>query len=166
MGVVAMKTLKGARQHGLSGFRDEADAYSQAAFKWVLSNPDVSCLVVSFFELQHVDEYLYASGKGVAPRDVSILEKYDREVRGSYCSPHCGVCLSSCPENLPIADVLRHRMYFEDYGWEKEGMRLYSKLEKQASVCASCSGPCLGSCPVGIEIQSRMKGAHDLLTLG
>ena len=57
-------------------------------------------------------------------------------------------------------------MYFQDYGWEKEGMRLYSKLEKQASVCASCSGPCLGSCPAGIDIQSRMKGAHELLTLG
>ncbi len=166
MGVVAMKTLKGARHHGLSGFRGEADAYSQAAFKWVLSNPDVSCLVVSFFELQHVDEYLYASGRGVTPGDVSILEKYDREIRGSYCSPHCGACLTSCPEKLPIADVLRQRMYFEDYGWEKEGMRLYSRLERQASVCASCSAPCLGSCPVGIDIQSRMKGAHDLLTLG
>src|SRR5690606_754945 len=50
MGVVAMKTLKGARHHGLVGFRDDATAYSQAAFKWTLSNPDVSCLVVSFFE--------------------------------------------------------------------------------------------------------------------
>ncbi len=165
MGVVAMKTLKGARHENLAGFRDEADSYSQAAFKWVLSNPDVSCLVVSFFELQHVDEYLFASGKGVTPRDVAILQKYDREVRGTYCSPHCGACLSACPEDLPIADVLRHRMYFEDYGWQKEGIRLYSRLEKNAAVCASCSAPCLGTCPVGIDIQARMTGAHELLTL-
>ena len=53
MGVVAMKTLKGAKHHGLAGFRTQADAYSQAAFKWVLSNPEVSCLVVSFSEPQH-----------------------------------------------------------------------------------------------------------------
>jgi aryl-alcohol dehydrogenase-like predicted oxidoreductase len=165
MGVVAMKTLKGARHQGLAGFRADADAYSQAAFKWVLSNPDVSCLVVSFFELQHVDEYLYASGRGVTPKDVTILEEYDRQIRGSYCAPHCGACLSSCPAELPIADILRHRMYFEDYGWQKEGMRLYARLDKRASVCASCSAPCLGSCPVGIDIQRRMKGAHELLTL-
>ena len=57
-------------------------------------------------------------------------------------------------------------MYFEDYGWEKEGMQRYAALEKNASVCAGCSAPCLGSCPVGIPIQERMTGAHELLTLG
>jgi predicted aldo/keto reductase-like oxidoreductase len=56
-------------------------------------------------------------------------------------------------------------MYFEDYGWEKEAMQRYASLEKQADVCASCSAPCLGSCPVGIPIQERMSGAHELLTL-
>jgi hypothetical protein len=165
MGVVAMKTLKGAKHHGLDRFRDEADAYTQAALKWTLSNPDVSCAVISFFETQHVDEYLYASGRAISSRDLAILEKYDRRILGSYCAPHCGVCLDSCPESLPIHDVLRHRMYFEDYGWEKEAMRLYAQLERSASVCASCSAPCLGTCPVGIPIQSRMTGAHELLTL-
>ena len=68
MGVVAMKTLKGAKHHGLAGFREHADAYSQAALRWVLSNPDVSAAVISFFEFQHVDEYLRASGGQLAPR--------------------------------------------------------------------------------------------------
>ena len=165
VGVVAMKTLKGAKHAGLTDFGDRAETYTQAALKWVLGNPDVSCAVISFFELQHVDEYLYASGKGVTPADVATLEEYDRQIRGSYCSPHCGVCLSSCPERLPIADILRHRMYFEDYGWEKEGMRLYAALERDAAVCASCSAPCVGSCPVDITIQDRMNGAHELLSL-
>ncbi|MFI5215912.1 MAG: aldo/keto reductase [Candidatus Limnocylindria bacterium] len=165
MGVVAMKTLKGAKHDGLAGFRDEAGAYSQAALKWVLSNPDVSCAVISFFQLQHVDEYLFASGQKPTAADVAVLEKYDELIRGTHCAPHCGVCLDSCPEQLPIHDVLRHRMYFEDYGWEKEGMRLYSKLGKNASVCASCSAPCLGSCPLEIRIQERMSEAHELLTL-
>ncbi|MBW2447596.1 MAG: aldo/keto reductase [Deltaproteobacteria bacterium] len=165
MGIVAMKTLKGAKHQGLADFRDEADAYSQAALKWTLSNQDVSCAVISFFKPQHVDEYLYASGKQVTPADVAVLDEYDRRILGSYCGPHCGVCLGSCPEELAINDVLRHRMYFEDYGWEKEGMRLYSQLEKSAAACASCSAPCLGSCPVGVPIQERMNGAHRLLTL-
>jgi len=165
MGIVAMKTLKGAKHHGLAGFKDEANAYSQAALKWTLSNPDVSCAVISFTELVHCDEYLAASGGGLSPADVAVLEKYDREILGSYCAPHCGACLDACPEDLAVHDVLRHRMYFEDYGREKEGMRLYAALDRNASVCASCTGPCLGSCPIGVNIPDRMRGAHDLLTL-
>jgi ferredoxin len=122
--------------------------------------------VISFFELQHVDEYLAASGGVLEDADIAILEEYDRQIAGAYCGPHCGACLSSCTEGLAVHDVLRHRMYFEDYGWEKEAMRLYGQLEKNASVCAGCAAPCAGSCPVGIPIQERALGAHDLLTLG
>ena len=165
MGVVAMKTLKGAKHHGLAGFREDAGSYSQAALRWVLSNPDVSAAVISFVEFQHVDEYLRASGGTLRPEDVALLERYDRLVAGSYCAPHCGACLSVCPEQLAIDDVLRHRMYFEDYGDEKEAMRLYARLGKNASVCVSCSAPCTGSCPLGIPIRDRMLGAHELLHL-
>jgi predicted aldo/keto reductase-like oxidoreductase len=166
MGVVAMKTLKGAKHHGLVGFREHADAYSQAALRWVLSNPEVSCAVISFFEPQHLDEYLHVSGTRLDGRDLAVLRDYDRQIVGTYCQPHCGACLDSCPEGLPIADVLRHRMYFEDYGWEKEGMRLYARLEKNASLCAGCPAPCLGTCPAGIAIPERMGEAHAMLTLG
>ena len=165
MGVVAMKTLKGAKHHGLAGFREHADAYSQAALRWVLANPDVSAAVISFFEHQHVDEYLQASGGSLSEADRLALQAYDRATTGSYCAPHCGLCHTSCPEGLPIADVLRHRMYFEDYGDEKEAMRLYASLEKNAAVCTSCAAPCLGACPLGVAIQERMVGAHERLTL-
>lgn len=165
MGVVAMKTLKGAKHRGLAELRDEADAYSQAALKWALSNPDVSCAVISFSQLQQVDEYLFASGQATTKKDVAVLAAYDRSTAGLYCAPHCGKCLDHCPEGLPIHDVLRQRMYFEDYGREKEALRLYAALPKNAAACASCSAPCLGSCPIGVSIQERMAGAHRLLTL-
>ena len=116
--------------------------------------------------MQHVDEYLFASGKrGIDTKQQALLQSYDRRIAGSYCKPHCGACLEACPDGLPIHDVLRHRMYFEDYGWEKEAMRLYSAFEKQASVCEGCSAPCLGVCPSGIDIPTRTRAAHALLTL-
>jgi predicted aldo/keto reductase-like oxidoreductase len=160
-----MKTLKGAKHHGLAGFREQAPAYSQAALRWVLSNPDVSAAVISFFEFQHVDEYLQASGGVASEGDLALLAEYDRQIVGTYCAPHCGACLDRCPEGLSIPDVLRHRMYFEDYRDEKEAMRLYAQLDTQADVCTGCSAPCLGSCPVGIDIPTRTRGAHALLTL-
>ena len=164
MGVVAMKTLKGARQHGLEDFRGKAGSYAQAALKWVHSNPDVSCAVISFFELQHVDEYLYASGQKLANSDRHLLEEYDAAIAGSYCAPHCGACLGSCPEGLPVNDILRYRMYFEDYRSEQEAMRLYGRLEKDAAVCAGCPAPCADACPLGVPIRDRALGAHQLLT--
>ncbi|MCR9095838.1 MAG: aldo/keto reductase [bacterium] len=165
MGIVAMKTLKGARHRNLEDFHD-ANSYAQAALKWVHSNPKVSCAVISFFEMQHLDEYLFASGKQITNEDLAILERYDRGIIGSYCAPHCGACLDSCPEGVPIADVLRHRMYFEDYKDERNAMELYAKLPVNASACDGCSAPCLGSCPVGIDIADRVQGAHELLTFG
>ena len=166
MGVVAMKTLKGAKHRGLSNFQPYAQSYTQAALKWALSNPDVSCAVVSFFELQHVDEFLFASGQPFTGADSAVLRRYDGEIAGTYCAPHCGACLSSCPEGVPIHDVLRQRMYFEDYGWEKIAMEGYAKLGRDASVCLGCSAPCLGSCPLGITIPERTLGAHEMLTIG
>ncbi len=164
MGVVAMKTLKGAKHRGLENFTAYADSYAQAALKWVLSNPDVSCAVISFFERQHVDEFLFASGKPFGSADQAVLDLYDRRIAGSYCAPHCGACHSSCPEGLPIADVLRYRMYYEDYGHQKEGIAQYARLAVNASACLGCSAPCMGQCPLGVSIQDRMWGAHQLLS--
>jgi len=165
MGIVAMKTLKGARHNGLAGFRENAQAYSQAAFKWVLTNPDVACLVVSFFEPQHIDEYIFASGSALAPQDHALLQRYDEAIAGSYCPPHCGACLDHCSEDLAVNDVLRYRMYFEDYGLEKRGIQSYAKLGNNASACLGCAAPCTGHCPVGISIQQRMLEAHELLSI-
>ena len=165
VGVVAMKTLKGAKHTNLAPFRDEASAYSQAAFRWVLSNPNVSCLVVSFSKLQHVDEYVYASGAAVRPADVTLLHRYDQLIAGDYCQPHCGACLGSCAYGLPINDVLRYRMYAKDYGWEQEGLRRYAKLKHNAAACVGCAAPCTDVCPIGVLIQEKMLDAHRTLTI-
>ncbi|MCX8072317.1 MAG: aldo/keto reductase [Candidatus Binatia bacterium] len=163
VGVVAMKTLKGAKHTNLAEFRREADSYAQAAFRWVLSNPNVSCLVISIYEQRQVDEYLYASGTQLRPEDVALLRRYDQLVSGDYCQPHCGVCLDSCEHELPIHDILRYRMYAKDYHWEYEGRRLYAQLERNASLCVSCAAPCAGKCPLGVPIQEKMIDAHRWL---
>jgi predicted aldo/keto reductase-like oxidoreductase len=163
VGVVAMKTLKGAKHANLAPFKREAGSYAQSAFRWVLSNPDVSCLVVSFSKPQHVDEYLAASGTELTPADLTRLDTYDRLVAGDYCQPHCGLCLPSCPEQLAVNDVLRYRMYAKDYGWEREGMLRYAALEKNASTCLGCPAPCAGACPHGVPIRQTMLDAHAVL---
>jgi predicted aldo/keto reductase-like oxidoreductase len=166
IGVVAMKTLRGSMHHGLLANRDERDSFTQASFKWVLSNPSIACLVISLWESAQLDEFLYASGRTATANDVVLLERYGELVSETHCRPHCGVCLDSCPESLPIHDVLRHRMYFEGYGAEREAMQHYAALATNADVCTGCNAPCSTACPYGIAIPERTRGAHALLRLG
>jgi predicted aldo/keto reductase-like oxidoreductase len=164
VGVVAMKTLKGAHHTVLSDFEpDERNSFSQAAFGWVNSNPNVSGLVVTITKPEQVDEYLFASGKRLDPSDLVLLEKYDRLVRSEYCTPGCGDCLDACPASIPIDDVLRYAMYFRTYGQEKEAMTRYAQMTELlghgTEVCASCSAPCQAQCPRDIPIRQKLVRA-------
>ncbi|MBM4268090.1 MAG: aldo/keto reductase [Deltaproteobacteria bacterium] len=167
IGVVAMKTLKGAKVAQLTGFDDDQASYAQAAFRWVLANPSVSCLVVSFFDDQHCDEYLYASGQKPLETDQALLQRYDRLASADYCRPHCGACLGSCERGLPIDTVLRYDMYFESYAGRKEMAReKYAKLTRaslDASGCEACPAPCAGACPFELPIRAKMVRAHERL---
>ena len=166
MGVVAMKTLKGARYTALSDFTPtERESFSQAAFKWVLSNENVSGLVVTINSFSQIDEYLYASGQSVQQADVELLEKYDRLVANDYCRPGCGACLSSCPSNTPINDVLRYAMYYENYGQQRIAMEKYARLtqEHKMTQCADCAAPCEQACPFQLPIKNKLQRADRLL---
>lgn len=164
--VVAMKTLKGAKHENLAPFQDQAASYTQAAFRWVLANPQVSCLVISFSRLQHVDEYLFASGTQLTQSDRRVLARYDELIAGEYCRPYCGACLDSCVASLPINDILRYKTYFEDYGAEKLALAKYARLDgADASQCIGCPAPCAGTCPFGVPIQAKMLEAQTKLRL-
>ncbi len=167
VGVVAMKTLKGARHTQLGDFTPtERESFAQAAFKWVLANPDVSGLVVSMSTFEHVDEYLYASGQSVTSADVDLLEKYDRLIARDYCRPGCGDCLDSCPYGVPVDDIMRYAMYAESYGREKDAMRKYARIDpaRNASHCVGCSAPCQRACDYRLPIRDKLVHAHQLLT--
>jgi predicted aldo/keto reductase-like oxidoreductase len=166
VGVVAMKTLKGAHATVLKNFADPSQAFSQAAFKWVLSNPNVSGLVVSISNDQQIDEYLYASGQKVAAADVALLERYDRAIARDYCRPGCGECLDHCPYGVPVDDIFRYAMYYENYGRHADARAKYAALsaEHNASRCATCPAPCQAACPFEIPIRSKLSGFDTLLT--
>ncbi len=167
VGVIAMKTLKGAKATVLKDFADQSQAFSQAAFKWVLSNPDVSGLVVTIQNFKQIDEYLYASGQPLRDGDVTLLERYDQLITKDYCRPGCGACLDRCPADVPVNDVFRYAMYFENYGRARDAMALYATLpaERAASQCVSCPAPCEAACPFELPIRQKMLQAHRTLKI-
>src|SRR5262249_42185140 len=62
VGVLTMKTLMGARLNDMRPYETGGGTFAQAAFRWVLSNPAVSGVVISMTSRERIDEYLHASG--------------------------------------------------------------------------------------------------------
>ena len=168
MGVIAMKTLRGARLNDMQPYQKDGATFSQAAFRWVLTNDDVDGLIVTMRSRSDIDEFLVASGgTKVTRRDVDLLERYVTLNDGTYCRPLCDACEASCPSTVQIADVLRHKMYFEDYGAERMAMEGYAELAHNAAACAECTHQrCLGSCPYGLSVPELTRQAHRLLHWG
>lgn len=73
IGVIAMKTLAGAREADLSRFKERGATFKQAALKWVLSNPDISNLIISISSREQVDEYAAASGHSMKEPEQGVL---------------------------------------------------------------------------------------------
>jgi len=165
VGVMVMKTLNGARINDMRPFEAPGRTFSQAAFRWVLSEPSVDGLVVSMTDRAMIDEYVEASGSGPPDReDLALLARYRSRHAASTCQVGCGDCLSSCPAGVPIADVMRMRMYADDYRIPEVAKAEYARLPVDATACLGCSGaPCAGACPVGLDIAGLNRDTHRRL---
>jgi uncharacterized protein len=165
VGTIAMKTLMGARLNDLQPYETGGATFPQAAFRWVLSNQNVSALIVTMTSDQMIDEYLAASGASApAVGDIPLLRHYARINSTSSCRYGCDACASACPYGVPISDVLRVRMYARDYGDSRLAWSEYAMLERNAAPCLTCSArPCSGACPHGLEIDSLGADTHRLL---
>ncbi|HEV8645754.1 MAG TPA: aldo/keto reductase [Burkholderiales bacterium] len=154
IGVIAMKTLMGARLNDMRPYERPGATFSQAAFRWVLSAPQVDALLVSMNSASKIDEYVAASGTAkVRGADMELLERYALLQSGHYCQSGCNDCAGSCPQNVAIAEVLRTRMYDVDYGDPLLARTEYAALGKPAEACLTCTTQsCLNACTRGVPI--------------
>lgn len=186
VGVMVMKTLKGARRNDMRRFESAGRTFAQAAFRWVLSDPAVDALVVTMSRREMIDEYVAASVSREAIRvssrsttttsdtldtpdkeDLALLARYEMIQAGTQCVVGCSDCERSCPLGVQIADVMRVRMYALDYGERKVAAREYARLAVGASACLSCDGaPCAGACTSGLTIAGLNRDTHRLLSSG
>ena len=165
VGVIAMKTLMGARINDMRPYESGGATFSQAAFRWVLSNPHVDGLVVSMTSTADIDEYVAASGSGpIGAADMPLLARYAALQGPRYCRHACNACEGSCPAGVEISEVLRTRMYDVDYRDPVLARADYAALGAGARACLACDGaPCLGACPNGIPISAFTRDAATRL---
>jgi len=166
VGVIAMKTLMGARLNDMRPYEKDGSTYSQAAFKWVLSNDDVDALIITMKTTEDIDEFLVASGSNqITHTDDKLLKQYAKLNGMSYCKQACNSCEGACPAQVPIADVMRTRMYAIDYKDLEFAKDEYALLGNAASACLTCSGePCKDACPKGVNVSKWCAPTHRMLT--
>ena len=154
VGVLAMKTLMGAKLNDMRPYERSGATFSQAAFRWVLSDPNVDALLISMSDTGAIDEYVAASGSTSLSRyDRELLERYAFLQAGRYCQPGCSACANACPQKVEIAEVLRTRMYDVDYGDRVLAKTDYAALGDGAAACIGCTTQaCMGSCPIDVPI--------------
>ncbi len=135
----------------------------QAFLMWVLKNPNVSCAIVGMGTVQDVVEDCAAVNKEFGALHGRLLEQYAALASDDYCRM-CETCVSVCPEGVRIPDILRFRMYHQNYGHCRDARELYASLEprQQATACTEC-GRCERVCPGRLAIVRKIKAAHALL---
>ena len=165
--VVAMKSLAAARKIDYKPFMKDGVTVRQAVIKWMLAQPGIDCVSITMRSVEMIDEYVAVSGRPeLTPEEKKALKGYGMLLDRDYCRPGCAGCVAACPNGVPIADILRYRLYFGSYGEEKHAMSLYRKLprERRAERCASCEAPCEAKCPHNLAIRSKLLAAHHELT--
>ena len=124
---------------------------------------DVDALVISMNDAAMIDEYLGASGTDVSRHDLRLLGAYAARNGRGYCQHGCNACAQSCPAGVPIAEVLRTRMYAVDYGDLAYAREDYARLGAGASACAGCaSQACTAACPSGLAVAKLTREAGRL----
>ena len=138
-----------------------------AAIRFVLNNPDVHSVLITYRNFDDVETYVGLSGSRLTDFDQKKLVAYSHIFNDSYCRHACGKCESQCPHGVPINTIMRFHHYFISQNLEKFAMQQYAKLRgPSASLCSDCSGYCEAACPYEVSIHALLSIAHFNLTLG
>jgi uncharacterized protein len=165
---IAMKTMTIYKSSlNIRALQNRETNARQAVLKWILASDLFDTMVVRMPNFDQADEYLAVSGTTrLTPADRENLEILEAEITTRYCRPGCDACHGSCPDEVPIWDVLRYKMYFENYGEQKYAMAKYRKIpvSRNASACAGCSAPCEPTCRYRLPVRERLLEAHAQLS--
>lgn len=175
IGVVAMKTQGGGpvksdsqAELDMAGrFLEKGFTDKQAKLKAVWANPDIASVC------SQMPNLTILSANVAAARDVTALARADFEsltrfaeaTHGDYCAGCASLCDAAMGGAVPVADVMRAMMYYQDYGEHALARELYATLPevlRRDPASLDFSGA-EAACPRGLAIASLMEKATALL---
>ncbi|MHA2427189.1 MAG: aldo/keto reductase [Candidatus Hermodarchaeia archaeon] len=181
LAVAIMGTVGGGRLGG-SDLPDEMKMwltpgrknFADLAFKFVLSNPNVSVALSGMGFHEELDDNLYLTSREdyniVSDNEQKAIEGIAAKFK-ELCDLVCTGCkyCEPCPNEVNISFIFKALQRYQIYGVKGQAKYLYSVIGnvpwapgKNASACVEC-GECLEKCPQSIEIIEQLKKAHDNL---
>ncbi len=146
------------------GVKTEDDLY-KATIQWVLKNPDMHTVCLSFSDFDLIDKVIPLSGSKMSGKDSRMLRQYGQIIDNQYCRHGCTNCIDSCPNNMPVSTIMRYAYYYLQ-GREKEALQKYAALKGSSAIlCHDCDAPCLKNCSYNLNVQAKLVQAHSMLTL-
>lgn len=138
---------------------------TSASVRFVLDNPAVSSVIITFGSFDDIKEYISLSGTKLTPGDISEIETLKKYYSHLYCRHACGICQINCPYDVPVNTIMRYNRYFTS-NRQKEAIQKYYKLNgSKAEKCLRCPGYCEAACPYGVSIHALMTVAYNNLEL-
>jgi predicted aldo/keto reductase-like oxidoreductase len=131
LGVVAIKVIMGGFKRG------EKPINPSASLKWVLQDPNVHATIPGFSNFEEMSVDLSVM------EDLNLTKTEKNELKTGtsttdlYCQG-CGRCLSQCPAELPIPDLMRAYMYAYGYRQPSLAHNLITSLALPRAVCNDC----------------------------
>jgi predicted aldo/keto reductase-like oxidoreductase len=140
-----------------------------AATRWVLHNPNVQVVQYTMTSPEVVAAAVEAATTPFSKKDSDLARAYHVAMTGRACPIPCPApCLDACPVDVAIPDILHHRLYYEQFGLQKQAMLDYAALGPagQAVACQTCASPaCIRACPEGLPVFALLTASHDVLRL-
>ncbi|MBD3413539.1 MAG: 4Fe-4S dicluster domain-containing protein [Candidatus Aminicenantes bacterium] len=164
-GTTAMKTARGiGRMKKDQAFIDklpEGVTPHNALMRWLTTQSQVDTVVMRVRNLNEFVESYSGAGKTLRPKDAQAIRMMTAQADKTACRL-CTQCQPHCPQQIPIAEILRFERYaVDDHDWRK-ARDLYARLDRKADACVQC-GTCVSHCSQGLLIPDRIAAAHALL---
>lgn len=138
---------------------------TSASVRFVLDNPAVSSVIITFDNFDAIKEYVSLSGTRLTAGNITDIETLKKLYSHLYCRHACGICQSECPYDVPVNTIMRYNRYFTS-DRQKEAIQKYYKLNgTKAEKCLGCAGYCEAACPYGVSIHALMTVAYNNLDM-
>jgi len=181
LGVAIMGPVGGGRLAGTppesmrQWLSDDRNDFVDLAFKFVLSNPNVSVALSGMGSNDMLDDNInlmsneeYNMLLGDEKERIEQIATKFKELTDLVCTS-CKYCMP-CPNEVNIATIFESLIKYQIYNQKEEAKRFYALIGKaewvpgeNATACIEC-GECLEKCPQKIPIIEQLKEAHQILS--
>jgi len=152
LGIVAMKVFAGGNTNE---WWESHAALKTSALKWVLNNENIHTAIVTMRGYDDLDMFLpLLQDISISDDERNSLQAL-KEKPGLYCYG-CGQCLTQCPENLPLPDLMRACMYVHGYKNAQKAKGVIDQLTLSSRLCDHCE-TCRVNCTAGFDVKAKVR---------